>query len=292
MTADMRGAFVEETVTLLRSDPRLALVLADVGVAMFQEAGAPSERVINVGIREQLMVGVASGLALTGFRPIVHTIAAFAVERPYEQLKLDLGHQDVGAVIVTHGASYDYAESGRTHHAPEDVALVSSLPGWSIHVPGHPDEVGAILGRVAGEAGRAYVRLSAQRNDHVHAEGIVRGGTRGTVIAVGPMLDRVLAATAGLDLTVVYMTTVRPFDAARLRTAIVGPRVVLVEPYLEGTSSGEVASALIDTPHRLLAIGVKPIERRGYGTPADHDVAHGLDAASLRARIGAFVSAA
>ena len=288
----MRGAFVEKTVALLRSDPRLALVLADVGAAMFREAGAPPERVFNVGIREQLMVGVASGLALTGFRPIVHTIAAFAVERPYEQLKVDLGHQDVGAVIVTHGASFDYAESGRTHHAPEDVALVSSLPGWSIHVPGHPDEVGAILGRVAGEAGRVYVRLSAQRNGHVHAEGIVRGGTRGTVVAVGPMLDRVLAATRDLDLAVVYMTTVRPFDAASLRTAIGAPQVVLVEPYLEGTSSAEVASALIDTPHRLLAIGVKTIEHRGYGTLADHDVAHGLDAGSLRARIGAFVSAA
>lgn len=287
---DMRAQFIETTTKLLHDDARLALVLADISTTMFRDAGAPEGRVFNVGIREQLMIGVAAGLALTGFRPIVHTIATFAVERPFEQLKLDLGHQDVGAVVVTNGASYDYAESGRTHQAPEDVALVSSLPGWDVHVPGHPEEVATILRRVTKEEGRAYVRLSTERNEASHPEGVVRRGSRGTVIAVGPMLERVLAATSGLDLTVLYVTTVRPLDAMLVRSTLASPNVVLVEPYQQGTSSAQAAAALEDVPHRLLAIGVRNVEYRAYGTPEDHERAHGLDPTSLRRRIAEFLS--
>ena len=286
---DMREQFVETTTRLLHREPHLALVLADIGTSQFVESGAPAERVINVGIREQLMVGVASGLALTGFRPIIHSIATFVVERPYEQLKIDLGHQDVGAIVVAHGASYDYSTSGRTHHAPEDVALIDSLPGWAVYVPGHPQEVDAILTRVSSQEGRAYVRLSAQQNAAAHADGVVRRGEQGTVIAVGPTLDRVLHATADLDVTVLYVSTIRPFDADALRASVSRPDIVLVEPYQEGTSSAEVSAALVDVPHRLLAIGVRKIEYRGYGTIADHDRAHGLDESTLRARIGAFL---
>src|SRR5260221_5282051 len=173
----MRAQFTETTARLLREDPRLALVLAEIGVTQFADAGAPPDRVFNVGIREQLMVGVASGLALTGFRPVLHSIATFAVERPFEQLKLDLGHQDLGAIVVAHGASYDYAESGRTHQAPEDVALIDALPGWSIHVPGHPEEVRGLLETLSTEDGRAYVRLSVQQNADAHRQGLIRAGT-------------------------------------------------------------------------------------------------------------------
>jgi transketolase len=286
----MRGRFVETTTRLLDRDDRLVLVLAEISAKLFAPAAARHPtRIVNVGIREQLMVSVASGFALVGFRPIVHTIAAFAVERPYEQLKIDLGHQDAGAVLVTHGASYDYAESGRTHHAPGDVAAIDALPGWDVHVPGHPDEAERLITLAVAGHGRAYVRLAISQNGEPHQDGVIRRGNAGTVIAVGPMLDRVLAATAGIDVTVLYFATVRPFDGALLRTTLSRPDVVIVEPYLEGTSSAEVSSALLDVSHRLLAIGVPKLEHRGYGTIADHDAAYGLDAASLRRRIADFL---
>jgi transketolase len=119
---------------------------------------------------------------------------------------------------------------------------------------------------------------------------VVRRGSRATVIAVGPMLDRVLGATAELDVTILYATTVRPFDADTLRAELPAPAVVLVEPYLQGTSAMWVSAALRDTPHRLLSIGVRRMEHRRYGTPADHDEAHCLDAGSLRHRIGQFLA--
>ena len=122
--SDMRTVFAETATALLDEDPLAAVVLAEISADMFGKAAARHpDRVLNVGIREQLMVSVGGGLALAGMRPIVHTYAPFLVERAYEQVKLDLGHQGVHAVLVSIGASYDAARAGRTHQAPEDVAL-------------------------------------------------------------------------------------------------------------------------------------------------------------------------
>ena len=99
------------------------------------------------------------------------------------------------------------------------------------------------------------------------------------------MLDAVEQATEDLAATVLYVTTVRPFDADGLRAAMTGADVVLVELYLAGTSAADVSASLLSQPHRLLSIGVPPTEHRKYGTPAQHNEAHGLDAPGIRNRI-------
>ncbi|WP_171107347.1 MULTISPECIES: transketolase [Streptomyces] len=295
----MRDRFAPVALRLLDEDPRVAVVLAEIGAAGFVEARRRHpDRVINVGIREQLLIGAASGLALTGMRPIVHTFAGFLVERPFEQVKLDLGHQGVGAVLVSAGASFDWPAGGYTHMAPGDVALLDTLDGWTVHVPGHPDEAGTLLRHaVAAGDDKVYVRLSAQSNAQaLPVDGArfhtVREGRSGVVVAVGPMLGAVLDATSGLDVTVLYAATVRPFDAAALRraTATAGTDVVLVEPYLAGTSTAVANDALADVPHRVLGLGVGRRELRRYGTIEEHIAAHGLDARSLRERIVGFTT--
>lgn len=291
----MRDRFVRTTTALLDEDPRTALVLADISASLFAKAGAQHpQRVLNVGIREQLMVSVAGGLALTGLRPIVHSYATFTVDRAYEQIKLDLNHQAVGAVLVSIGASYDGTGYGYTHFSPGDVALLDTLDGWTVQVPGHPDEVEAMLRAAVRHDDRVYVRLSTQQNARPHPTTgrleKVRDGSRALVVAVGPMLDPVLEATAGLDVAVAYTNTPRPFDAAGLRQlATQTARVVLVEPYLAGTSSRVVADALRGVPHRLLDLGVGRADLRRYGSPKDHARWHGLDPAGLRTSIGEFV---
>ncbi|MBG0850950.1 transketolase [Streptomyces spinoverrucosus] len=295
----MRDRFAPVAQRLLDEDPRVAVVLAEIGAAGFDEARRRHpDRVINVGIREQLLIGAASGLALTGMRPIVHTFASFLVERPFEQVKLDLGHQGAGAVLVSAAASFDWPAGGYTHMAPGDVALLDTLDGWTVHVPGHPDEAETLLRHaVAAGDDKVYVRLSVQSNAQaLPVDGArfhtVREGRSGVVVAVGPTLDAVLDATAGLDVTVLYATTVRPFDAAALRraTETAGTDVVLVEPYLAGTSTAAANDALADVPHRVLGLGVGRRELRRYGTVEEHVAAHGLDARSLRERIAGFTT--
>lgn len=296
MTTSMRERFLDVVADALDRDPRVAVVLAEIDVARISHREAArrhARRVVNVGIREQLMISVAGGLALGGLRPVVESFSPFVVERPFEQIKLDLGHQDVGAVLVSVGASYDYAGEGRTHQAPEDVALLATLPGWTIHVPGHADEAESLLEQAIAGDDRVYVRLSEETNaEPMHADGlaVLRRGSDGApvVVAVGPTLDRVSAATADLDVTLAYLATVRPFDATGLRAATTGTDVVLVEPYLAGTSAGEVADAFRDRPQRLANLGIRNTELRRYGRGDEHRVAHGLDAAGIRASLDRF----
>lgn len=296
----MRTVFAESASALLEEDPLAAVVLAEISADLFAKAAARHpDRVLNVGIREQLMISVGGGLALAGLRPVVHTYAPFLVERAFEQVKLDLAHQDAHAVLVSIGASYDAATSGRTHQAPEDVALMDTVPGFSVLVPGHPSEVPVLLRQAVDVLGSwsTYLRLSTSANREARpvpgGMQAVRSGGRAVVVAVGPMLDPVLDAVGDLDVTVAYATTVRPFDGEGLRSlAACCDSVVLVEPYLAGTSAFAVSSALASRPHRLLSLGVERGEVRRYGTPADHAAWHGLDAAGIRRSVTQFLGRA
>lgn len=294
----MRERFTWVTAELLRDDPRAVAVMADISVGRLQALGAdafPDERLVNVGIREQLLIGVASGFAMEGFRPIAHSYVPFLVERPFEQLKLDLGHQGVGAVLVSTGASYDSAGAGRTHHGPGDVHLLASLPGWTVHVPGHADEAEAALRRSMETDEPVYIRLAEASNSRPRRSAVggaiqERRGSPGAplVVAVGPMLDPTLEAVRDLDVTVLYTPSPRPFLERHLELEDARD-VILVEPVLEGTSLAALVGRSSE-PRRYLAVGVGRAELRRYGSREDHDRAHGLDARGIRERVDAFLT--
>ncbi len=297
MSRDTREVFAATAAGLVEEDLSVALVYAEISGQFFGEVERRHpDRVVNVGIREQLLVNVGAGMALVGMRPVVHTFASFLVERAFEQVKLGFSHQDVGGVLVSSGGSFDISGGGRTHQAPGDVALMDALPDWTIHVPGHPEEVESAVRLAVTGSGRDYVRVTSAQNvrafpvtpGRFHA---VRRGSGATVVAVGPMLDPVMAAVEGLDVAVLYANTVRPFDGAGLRAVLGTPDVVLVEPYLAGTSARCVDDALVDVPHRLLSLGVGRTELRRYGTPKQHAAAHGLDAAGIRRSVTQFLAA-
>ena len=290
---DPRTQFARTTTDLLEEDLSTMLVLAEISARFFGQAiRQHPDRVVNVGIREQLLVNVGAGLALTGLRPIVHTFGTVLAERAFEQVKLGFPHQGVGGVLVGGGGSFDASDSGRTHQAPGDVALMDTLPDVVIHAPGTATETDEVLRSAVAADGLHYVRIVEQTNTESFTGAglhVVRRGSGATVVALGPVLDETLAATADRDVTVVYAHSVRPFDEATLRTVLATPDVVLVEPWLAGTSARVVSDALRDVPHRLLSLGTRRMELRHYGTPAEHQRAHGLDAAGIRRSIESFL---
>ena len=295
----MRQQAALTAVDLLHADPSVAIVLAEISTDQFKDAAvAAPDRVVNVGIMEQSLIGVAAGFAMEGFRPIVHTIAPFLAERPFEQLKLDFGYQGLGGTFVSVGASYDYATEGGTHHAPGDVEALAAIPGFELLIPGHPAEVDRLLRATYANPSPTYVRTSVSQNRRgLDVEPgrmeVVRRGSQATLIAVGPMLDRSLEAAEGLDVTVLYATSVAPFDARTL-VDVAGspPFVIAVEPWYEGTLIPMIASALAHIPSRIASIGVPRRFLRRYGTPGEFDRDLGLDAAGIRARLANLLAGA
>ena len=221
---EMRAAFGATAADLVDSDDRVAVVLAEISTDYFADVSRRHpRRVVNIGIMEQAMVGVAAGFAMEGFHPIAHSLSPFMAERPYEQLKLDFGYQGLGGTFVGVGGSYDYAAEGGTHHAPADASLMLAIPGMEVLIPGHGDEVDRLLRTTYANGRPTYLRASVAANiDALDvAPGrieVVRRGAGATLLVFGPMLDRVLAASEGLDVTVAYSTSLEPFDHVGLRS--------------------------------------------------------------------------
>ncbi|HEV8089171.1 MAG TPA: transketolase [Actinomycetota bacterium] len=293
---DMRQAFGSTVSDLVDLDDRVAVVLAEISTSYFERAiAAHPDRVINVGIMEQTMVGVAAGFAMEGFRPIAHSLSPFMAERPYEQLKLDFGYQGLGGTFVGVGGSYDYASSGGTHHTPADAGVMLGIPGMEVLIPGHGDEMDALLRSTYANGRPTYIRASVATNVEPHRMEpgrieVIRRGAAATVLAFGPMLDRTVAACEGLDVTIAYATSLRPFDGGAL-AAIAGevPVLITVEPFYEGTAAPVMTAALGDRPMRYVSIGVPRAFIHAYGEPEDIDADLGLDEAGLAHRLGAIV---
>ena len=295
MQTMMRQQMVETLEDMLPQEKRMVIILADISYDLFhRQRQEVRERLFNLGIMEQSMISVGAGFALEGFIPVMHSFVPFLVERPFEQIKDDFCYQRLSGKFISSGASYDYSVEGMTHQGPGDVHIMHGLPGMQIVVPGTPAEFDALFRESYGNGANTYYRLSLSTNPvETRAQfgklAVVRRGIQATVIAVGPMLAPTLAAVEDMDVSVLYCTTVAPFDGETLREAGQSSNIVVVEPYYEGALARDICAAMRHTPMRLESIGVPYRILERYGTPQEHDAAIGLTPQGIRARIARFL---
>lgn len=277
----MRKAFVSAVTNLMAEDEDVFLLLGDISVWAFREAFACwPDRCLNVGTCEQAMVGLAAGLAREGKYPIIHTIAPFVVERALEQIKLDLALPGHSALIVTVGASYDYAALGPTHHCPGDVQILLTVPGLDIWVPRNSASASNAIRRAAGSRTLAYVRLAESETDF-NPRRWQQSDARALVLAVGPTMGPAAQAAHGMPVNFYTSERLRPLDCLGARGLLpYTHKMLVVEPFLQST----MASAL--APHFCDAIvryhGVAHQFATDHGTREEEDADHGLDAAGIR----------
>ena len=292
---NMRQQMITTLEELLVTDERLVVLLADISYSLFHHDNTIFlERILNLGILEQTVISTAAGLAMEGCIPAVHSFAPFLVERPFEQLKDDFCFQQLGGNFISSGASYDYSVEGMTHHGPGDVQILHSLPGMQIVVPGTASEFDNLFREAYANGSPTYYRLSTKSNPVANPVRfgemlIVKRGKQATVIAVGPMLAAVLSAVEEMDVTVLYCTTVAPFDAETLRATSESNNIIIVEPYYEGVLVPDVCKAMKQVPIRVEAIGVPHKVLSHYGQPEQHDEELGLTPAGIRHRIEQFL---
>ncbi len=143
---------------LMDKDERVVVLLGDIGVFAFRDVFTKyPTRTYNIGICEQSMVGMAAGLAMAGFIPVIHTITPFLVERAFEQIKDDFGYQKLPGNIIGVSIPLD-SNLGYTHQCPYDTLLMSQVIGMNIFVPRSPQEFDEIL-KKNYDQGLNYIRI-------------------------------------------------------------------------------------------------------------------------------------
>ena len=161
----MRREFAKLCLETVKDDSKSVVMVGDISHFLLRETEqvAPN-RFYNIGICEQSMVGMASGMAIEGMRPIIHTIAPFLVERAFEQIKNDIGYQNTEVTIVTVGGTYDYSDLGCTHHCYGDIAMMRLIPNMQVFEPSTPQEFRTLFEKTWGNGLPKYFRLSKEQH--------------------------------------------------------------------------------------------------------------------------------
>ena len=256
----MRDAFSETLVAAAARDPKVLLLTGDHGYALFDafRKSCP-DQYINCGIAEQNMVGVASGLAKAGFRPIVYGLAAFVPIRVLEQIKIDVCYEDLPVTFIGDGAGVVYAQLGTSHQSTEDIAALRAVPRLAIYSPGDRFELTACMQQIMQKRGPAYLRMGKADLGDVH-KGPLGAWTTGDLIPLtntgapylflgtgsGLMMAQRAAAAIG-HADVMSVPSIKPVSASAMRELARDRRVIVTfeEHSIYGGLGGLVAETLI-----------------------------------------------
>ena len=271
---DCRDAYVKTLSELAHADHRIVGVVNDsIGSSKLDAfKKAFPDRLINVGIAEQDMVGVAAGLANGGRIPFVSAAACFLTARALEQIKADVAYSDHNVKLCGMSPGVAYGELGPTHHSIEDIAWLRAIDNMTIVVPADPTETAAALRWAAETHGPVFIRVSRMSvpeiygNDYQFVPGraiTVRDGDDVTIISNGTVLWRSLAAAEqlaaeGINARVISMPTVKPLDTKAVVAAARETRGIVTAE--EATKAGGLGGAVAETvvqhhPTRVRILG-------------------------------------
>jgi transketolase len=300
VTLSMRDAFLDELYNIAREDLRVVLISNDFGAPSldkFREDCA--SQFIHIGIAEQNMVNVATGLALAGKIVYMYSIGPFLPLRCYEQLRVHLAFKRYHITGVVVGAGYSYDLSGPTHHALEDIAVVNALPGMTI-LSSSDSVMGAAFARMTYQnPGPKYVRFDreifpsiyhGQKDAFYDGLTTLKKGGDLTIIATGIMVHQAFKvadelAKHSIEAGIVDLYRIKPLNEELLLRAIPqSSRVITMEENFLSGGIGSIISALITDRGeniRLRRFGV-PDEyfSQGGGREQLHRLC-GLDVASI-----------
>jgi transketolase len=257
---DCRDAFANTLAAIMATDERFVVVANDsIGSSKLTVIKREyATRVINVGIAEQAMVGVAAGLANAGHIPFVCAASPFLTARAMEQIKVDVAYSRANVKLCGMSSGMAYGPLGPTHHSIEDLAWTRAIADLTVIVPADLLETEQVVRTAAATEGPMYLRISRSPVPQVHADdyqfeigraALLRQGEEVTLIAAGTMVWRALQgaevlAAEGIEARVLNMATIQPLDRdAVVRAAVETGAIVTVE---EHTVHGGLGSAVVE----------------------------------------------
>jgi transketolase len=272
---DCRDAFATAVETLAAGDPRVVALVND-SVSSTKLGGFARrfpDRFFNIGIAEQNLVGIGSGLANAGKIPFVCCASCFLTARAMEQIKVDLAYSDANVKLGAMSPGMAYGPLGATHHAIEDLAWMRVIPNLTVINPADPEETAQAVRAAANHDGPVFLRINRTPVPAVHSENYrfvlgrasrLRSGSDLTIIAIGTMVAPALQAAAllaadAVQCTVLNMASLNPLDLEAIAEAaeVTGAILTVEEHSVRGGLGSAVAEAIVQSrpaPMRMLGV--------------------------------------
>jgi transketolase len=294
-----REVYGKTLVELGRENPDIVVLDADLSPSTMTQYFKKEfpQRFFDIGIAEQNMIGIACGLAANGKIPFASTFAVFASGRCFDQIRVSVAQAKLNVKIVPTHSGLTVGEDGASHQALEDLALLCSLPGFTVIVPADGVETAQVIRAVAAHHGPCYVRLVRGKlpivcNSSYHFKigqaAVMRQGKNATIMAIGTMMAPALEAAAtlsqeGIDCRVLNMSSLKPIDeAAVLKAAAETGAIVTAEEHQEHGGLGSTVARITarHNPVPMEFIAVK--DKFGMsGKPAELLERYGLTARDI-----------
>ncbi len=271
----LRETYGKTLVELGKENPDIVVLDADLSRSTMTQFFAREfpHRFFDCGIAEQNMVSIAAGLAASGKLPFASTFAVFAPGRCFDQIRMSIAQPKLNVKLVATHSGISVGEDGTSHHSVEDLALISSLPGFTVIAPADAIETAQVIRAAAANYGPFYIRLCRPKMPLVYNESYrfslgkavtMRQGKDVTIIAIGIMVIAALEAAEnltqeGIDCLVLNMPTLKPIDeAAIIKAAAETGAIVTAEDHLEhgglGSAVAQVLARHQPVPMEFVAI--------------------------------------
>lgn len=284
----MRRAFLKRVAEMIESEKDTAFFTVDIGMWAIRDVLKKyPERCTNVGIYEDGMFSIAAGMAKCGIVPTIFGIQPYLVERTLEQIKMDFAYMGNGVNVVGTGAAIDYPKYGYSHYCAEDAAAIKLIPGCEFIAPGTAKQFIQLFDQVYRNGNPSFFRVSDHPNQEYDLDvqfgkaNVVQAGSKATVIAVSVMLDMVMNVCKDLDVTVLYYTTLEPFDKKTLAANCPSGKILVCEPEFEGTLLNDIHCALAGRALQIEQVAFPREIFRNYGTYHEKMDFYGLNESGI-----------
>ena len=303
----MRDTFARTLYDIAQEDPKVFIVVGDISpagsMAPFREEFP--DRFINVGVAEQSMIGVCAGLALRGCTAFAYTIATFSIYRPFEQVRTDLCYQNLPVTIVGIGGGVSYSLLGGTHHAQEDVAVMSALPNMTIIAPCDPKETAEATWACSTHQGPVYLRLGKAGEPDLTSDAVepfelgklrmLKEGSDLCLISYGPITKMAFEVASAIEkedgrsAAIVSAHTLKPLDREGIvRIFDSFETVLVIEEHSELGGLGARVKQIAwehQAQCRLHTFSLKDEFIHLFGSPSDLWKVHGISAEKILSRL-------
>ena len=302
----MRATFSNALVNLGKKDPNILLLTGDHGYALFDDfrRECPTQY-INAGIAEQNMVGVAAGLARSGFKPIVYGLSSFIPIRVLEQIKLDVAHDCLPVIFIGDGAGFVYSHLGTSHQSTEDIACSRVIPNLSVYSPADRFELAQCLDMAYKEKSAVYLRMGKADIGDIHQSPLstepgelikvlTAKSSKCSFIATGSMVRTAIdiANKLHIDIDVWSVPFIKPINYLTIqRICHNSEKIVVFEEHSKYGGLGSIVAEISSTysPVQTLQIAVDDCFSKKCGTYEYLLKEHGLDFATAYKSIHNFL---